>query len=100
MVFKPASWVPEFVPPPDSIPVSEYVLDERYGRRSLGTSRDPYICGISGRSYTTNQLRMRRDNLAKGLGKELGWQVGSGSEYDKVATIFCINTVCQAISYY
>lgn len=93
MVFKSPTWVSELPPPPDSIPISEFILNAKYGRRNLSESRDPYRCGITGKSYSTAQVRERRDNLAKGLAKELGWQVTSGSEYEKVATIFCLNTV-------
>jgi len=93
MVFKSPNWVPSLPAPPDSIPVSEFVLNEKYGRRSLSDSRDTYTCGISGKSHSVSQVRRRRDNLAKSLRQELGWEVNSGSEYDKVATIFCPNTV-------
>jgi ribosome assembly protein SQT1 len=96
MVFKSPSWVPKLPDPPNSIPVSEFVLGEDYGRRSISDSRDPYICGLSGKSFTTVEVRGRRDDLAKGLREDLGWQVNQGSEFDKVGVIFCFNTVCMA----
>ena len=93
MVFKPPKWVPQLPAPPDSIPVSEFVLNEKYGRRALNDSRDAFTCGISGKSHSVSILRTRRDNLAKALSVELGWKMNSGTEYDKVATIFCPNNV-------
>lgn len=93
MVFTPPSWVPTLPLIPDSIPISEFILNETHGRRSLDDSHDPYTCGLSGKSYTTTQVRERRDDLAKGLAEELGWHVNRGSEFDKVAAIFCLNTV-------
>lgn len=39
------------------------------------------------------QVEERRDDLAKGLREDLGWQVNRGTEFDKVAAIFCLNTV-------
>jgi hypothetical protein len=92
MVFKPSEWLPEQIKT-DSIPISEFVLNEKYGRRLLADSRDPYTCGISGKSYNVAQVRSLRDNLAKALSKELGWEVNVGNEYDKVAAIYCFNTV-------
>ena len=93
MIFKSPPWVPKLPPLPDSIPVSEFILNEKYGRRSLKDSRDPYTCGLTGKSYSTEQIRARRDDLAKSLREELGWQVSSGSAYEKVGVIFCLNTV-------
>lgn len=94
MVFRSPSWVPKLPQPPDSIPVSEFILNEKYGRRSISDSRDPYTCGLSGKSFTTTQVRDRRDDLANGLRDDLGWQVNQGSEFEKVGAIFCLNTVC------
>ena len=94
MIFKAPSWVPELPQPPDSIPISEFILSEKHGRRAIRESRIPYKCGLSGKSYTIPQIRRRRDDLAKALSEELTWQVNGGSEYDKVGAIFCLNTVC------
>jgi hypothetical protein len=35
------------------------------------------------------------DHLSRALSKELRWKVNEGSEYDKVAGIFALNTVCN-----
>jgi hypothetical protein len=36
----------------------------------------------------------RVEHLARALSKELGWQPNRGTEWDKVAGIFALNTVC------
>jgi ribosome assembly protein SQT1 len=93
MVFTSPSWVPELPAPPDSIPISELIFNEKYGRRAFSNSRDPFTCGLSGKSYTLTQVQYRCNNLAKALSKELQWRVNDGGEYSKVAGIFCLNTV-------
>ena len=95
MVFTSPSWVPELPPPPDSVSISDFMLDEQYGRHPLSKSRDPYTCGLTGKTYTISQVKDRVANLAKALAKELRWEVNTGSEYDKVAGVFCFNTVCD-----
>jgi hypothetical protein len=93
MIFKSPSWVPKLAPPPDSIPISDFILNEKYGRRSIEESRDPYTCGITRKSYSITQVRSRQDDLAKVLEEELGWKINEGNELDKVGVIFCLNTV-------
>ncbi|KAI4200928.1 MAG: hypothetical protein LQ350_003614 [Teloschistes chrysophthalmus] len=97
MVFTPPAWVPKMpFDPPDSIPICDFMLDERYGRRPLEDSRPPFTCGLTGFGYTALQLKVRVDKLARALSKELGWQPNKGSEWDKVAGVFSIDTVTLA----
>jgi hypothetical protein len=97
MVFYPPDWAPELpFDPPDTLPICDFVLDERHGRLPLERSLDPYTCGISGRSYTAREQKQRTDQLARALAKELGWKVNQGTEYDKVAGVFALNTVRRA----
>lgn len=70
------------------------MLDEQFGRNPFADSRDPFTCGISGKTYTNTQVKERSDVLARALSKELGWKPNSGSEYDKVMGVFALNTVC------
>ncbi|EXJ79692.1 hypothetical protein A1O3_07973 [Capronia epimyces CBS 606.96] len=93
MVFTPPSWLPKLPPVPDTVPICDFILDERYGRRPLSDSWDPYTCGLSGRSITARQQKENVDKLARGLAKEFGWKVNGGSEFDKVAGIFALNTI-------
>ncbi|TVY37545.1 Acyl-CoA ligase, partial [Lachnellula subtilissima] len=111
MVFTPPSWVPKLqgaytcpkvqemmltsdnLDPPDSIPISEFMLDEKHGRWPLKSSRNPFTCGISGRTYTAAEQVDRVELLARSLSKVLGWQPNKGTEWDKVVAIFALNTV-------
>ena len=69
------------------------MLDERYGRVPASKSRNPYTCGLTGKTYSTKQVKERVEALARGLGKELGFDVNEGTEYDKVVGVFSVNTV-------
>lgn len=94
MVFTAPSWVPKLpFEPPDSIPLCDFMLDEQYGRRALKTSRPPFTCGLNGFEYSAIELKDRVNKLARALSKELGWQPNKGTEWDKVAGVFSVNTV-------
>lgn len=99
MVFKPPQWLPDFrlESIPDSIPISEFILDEKYGRSPLEKSRKPFVCGITARGYTAAEVKLRVDYLARALARELGWEPNKGSEWDKVVAIFSLNTVRRNI---
>lgn len=94
MVFTAPSWVPTLpFDPPDSIPVCDFMLDEEYGRRALNDSRPPFTCGLTGIEYSVTEVKHRVDKLAKALSTELGWQPNKGTEWDKVAGVFSVNTI-------
>lgn len=94
MVFVPPPWVPDLeFDPPDSIPISEFMLDENYGRHPLGYSKDPFICGLTGRSYSALDVKDRVQCLRRSLAKEFGWKPNEGTEFDKVIGVFSLNTV-------
>lgn len=95
MVFHPPVWVPKLDPAsiPDSIPICDFMLDEKYGRHPLSKSKAPFTCGLTGAEYSTLEVRDRVDKLARALSKELSWKVNQGSEWDKVAGVFSVNTV-------
>lgn len=78
---------------PDSIPISQFMQDENYGRHPLGYSRNPFTCGLSGRTYTALELKERADHLARGISQELSWHPNKGTEWDKVAGIYSLNTI-------
>jgi hypothetical protein len=97
MPFKPPSWVPKLpFEIPDTIPLNDFMFDERYGRYSLIKSRSPFICGISGKAPSTLETKEQIEHLAKGLSKELGWLPNEGTEWNKVAGMFSVNTVSRA----
>ncbi|KAK3166947.1 hypothetical protein OEA41_010072 [Lepraria neglecta] len=94
MVFTPPSWVPKLpFDPPDSIPISEFMLNEEFGRHPLHHARAPFTCGLSGAEYSALEVRDRVEKLARGLSKELGWQPNKGTEWDKVIGVFSLNTI-------
>jgi hypothetical protein len=69
------------------------MLEEHYGRHPLGYSHAPFTCGLTGKSYSSLELKERIDFLARGLAKELGFKPNEGSEWDKVIAVFSVNTV-------
>ena len=65
-----------------------------YGRQPpLAKARNPFTCGLTGRTYTRPQMTERVDFLARALGKRTGWKPNEGTAWDKVACVFSLNTV-------
>ncbi|EHY56942.1 hypothetical protein HRR83_001983 [Exophiala dermatitidis] len=93
MVFYPPPWLPKLPKVPDTVPICDFMLDEKHGRRPISDSWDAYTDAISGRSITARQQKENVDKLARSLAKEFGWKVNEGSEYDKVAGVFALNTI-------
>ncbi|KAL5383250.1 hypothetical protein PMIN06_004040 [Paraphaeosphaeria minitans] len=94
MPFYPPSWVPKLpFDPPNSISIADFIFDENYGRHPLGYSRPMFTCGITGKEYSTLEVKERVDYLARGLAKEFGWRPNEGSEWDKVIGVFSVNTL-------
>ncbi|KAL5042611.1 hypothetical protein BDW71DRAFT_189816 [Aspergillus fruticulosus] len=80
--------------PPDTVPVHEFLFgDEKYARCPRAKSKPPFICGITGKSYSTTEVADRVEFLARALSTELGWPVNEGSELDKVIGIFSFNSI-------
>ncbi|EAW12641.1 acyl--CoA ligase [Aspergillus clavatus NRRL 1] len=78
---------------PDNIPISEFMLSEKYGRQPLHLSKHPYTCGLTGKSYSSPQVVERVDLLSRSLGKELNWAPNNGTEWDKTLAVFSLNTI-------
>jgi len=94
MVFKQPAWVPRIpVQYPDSIPISEFIFNESYGRVPLHESRPFFTCAVSGQTVSAHEARDRTEYLARALAKELGWSPNHGNEWDKVIAVFSANTV-------
>lgn len=93
MVFSPPAWVPEVQDPPNTALVGDFALAGRPSRLALGDGKPPLTDGISGRSYSVQDLEDRVDHLARSLSQELGWSPNSGSPWDKVVAILALNTV-------
>ncbi|KAF2469479.1 phenylacetyl-CoA ligase-like protein [Lindgomyces ingoldianus] len=94
MTFTAPSWVPELpFDPPDGIPIADFMLEEHYGRHPLGYSKSPFTCGLTGKHYSSLEVKERVDYLARGLAKEFGWSPNEGSEWDKVVAVFSVNAL-------
>ncbi|MCJ1320435.1 hypothetical protein MMC15_005774 [Xylographa vitiligo] len=93
MVFTSPSWVPKLRDPPNTVPIHEFMFDEKHGRYPIQKSKPPFTCGLTGIEYSAVEVRERVNNLAKALSKELNWQPNSGTEWDKVIGVFTVNTI-------
>ncbi|KAL5585819.1 hypothetical protein FOVSG1_013511 [Fusarium oxysporum f. sp. vasinfectum] len=87
MVFLSPPWAQSLLPPavPDDIRIDEFMFNERHGRKTLANSRNPFTCGITGRSYSTTEIQRRVDFLARALTKRVGWGTSDPTEWDRVA---------------
>lgn len=94
MVFYPPPWTPNLpFDPPDSVTVGEFMKSEIYGRRAIAKSRNPYTCGLTGRTYTVEESQNRTELLAKAISKIMGWEPNADSPWDKVIGVFSFNTI-------
>jgi ribosome assembly protein SQT1 len=94
MVFYPPAWVPKLpFDPPDTIPINEFMLEDKWGRQPIEKSKPFFVCGHSGKTLTGPEVKERVDYLARGLAKELGWRPNEGTEWDKVCGVFSLNAV-------
>ncbi|KAI1827679.1 hypothetical protein F4861DRAFT_329985 [Xylaria intraflava] len=101
MVFTPPSWVPRLpFDPPDSIPIHEFMINERYGRQPVATSQNPFTCGLTEKTYTIPEIHERQELLARALSKRLGWQPNEDTPWDKVIALFSFNTIDYLMSTY
>ncbi|KAJ4030367.1 hypothetical protein NW756_010247 [Fusarium oxysporum] len=79
--------------PPDSISLHDFMTSETYGRLPIAQSRNPFTCGITGRTYSVSEAHQRADFLACALAKRLDFSPNEGVEWDKVVSIFSVNTI-------
>ncbi|RYP13591.1 hypothetical protein DL767_010663 [Monosporascus sp. MG133] len=99
MVFTPPAWVPTLpFDPPDSIPLHEFWGNERYGRMSFEKSRNPFTCGLTGKTYTNAEMALRFELLARALAARLGWHPKHETPWDKVVGVFSFNSIDYLMS--
>lgn len=84
---------------PSNVPIHEFLFSEpkKYGRYPLEDSLAPFTCGITGKAYSTLEVKERIEHLATALAAELGLKVTEGTEFDKVIGIFSVNTVSSIL---
>lgn len=61
----------------------------------IDRSRNPFTCGLTGRTYTNTEMVDRLELLARGLATRMGWQPNQGTPWDKVVAVFSFNTVSK-----
>ena len=94
MVFLPPPAFPSLpYDPPRSITVEDFMIEEKWGRPPLHSSRPPFTCGLTGREYQAAEITNRVDFLSRALSRELSWKPTHGTEWDKVIGVFTLNTV-------
>ncbi|KAF4496960.1 4-coumarate-- ligase-like 7 [Fusarium agapanthi] len=78
---------------PDSISVADFINTEKAGRKSFDRSKRPYTCGVTGTSWTAEEVARRVDFLARGLAKNVGFDPNDGTAWDRVVAIYALNTI-------
>ncbi|KEZ41351.1 hypothetical protein SAPIO_CDS7464 [Scedosporium apiospermum] len=94
MVFYPPSWVPALPAVPDSITIEQFMNDETYNRKPLRESRNPYTCGITGKTYTAQETKERTNFLSRAIGKRLEFAPNDdATPWEKVVAVFSVNAI-------
>lgn len=93
MPFQPPAWLPKLPEVPDDVSIPDFMLKDTPGRHPLENARNMFTCGLSGRTYSVAESMKRVDHIARALQKELGWQSNKGTEWDKIAGVFAVNTI-------
>jgi hypothetical protein len=69
------------------------MTDERWGRHPLAKSKNPYTCGLTGKTYSAVEVQRRTAYLARAIGKRLGFNPHEGTEWERVVCLYSVNTV-------
>ncbi|KAK6533629.1 hypothetical protein TWF694_002564 [Orbilia ellipsospora] len=100
IIYEAPNWVPKLPTRPDNIPVGDFVLDPAYGRANLAKSNPPFVCGLTGRSYSVAETVERVEYVARSIKRILkindihkGSAQDGFSEWEKVVGVFSINCV-------
>ena len=98
-ICRESSWGTDgLVDPPDSITVGEFMRNEIYGRRPLARSRNPFTCGITGKTRSAAESHERSDLIAQALARVMGWEPNADLPWNKVICVFSLNTVSRRSS--
>ncbi|KAM0248379.1 hypothetical protein ACHAQJ_009504 [Trichoderma viride] len=93
MVFTPPPCVPQLPDPPNSITIEEFMRNEKYGRYPLAKARNPYTCGLTGKTYSAIEVAERIDLMARAIGKRLGFNPHEETEWERVVAIYSVNAI-------
>lgn len=69
------------------------MVNERYGRHAFKTSKNPYTCGLTGKTYSATEVTERIDHLARALKLRLRFSPTEDTEWDRVVALYSVNTV-------
>jgi hypothetical protein len=81
------------VAPSRSITLPQFMYEDHHGRKVKRSSRAPFTCGVTGRSYSAVEVAQRVDYLARSLAATLGFDNEEGTEWERVVGIFSYNSV-------
>ena len=97
MVFLPPAWAPKLNDNdiPDDISLGDFVFSDRYRPRKCQDSPAPFIASVDGASYNVEETRQRIEWLATGLADRLQLKDTTGSEWNRVVSIFAVNNVSR-----
>ncbi|KAF5531816.1 phenylacetyl ligase [Fusarium phyllophilum] len=91
MVFTSPAWVPQLpYEPPDDITLESFLQESwRFG------SADHIVlsCGVSGTSYTAQQLMDRTDQISAGLASQLQWKTEANKACPIVVGVYAPNSI-------
>lgn len=59
--------------------------------------RDPFTCGLTGKSYSQAEQHARSEHLATSLAQRHGWDAATGDPWNKVVCIFSLNSVSASL---
>lgn len=94
MVFYPPSWVPKLpFDPPDSVTIGEFMSNELYGRCPISQSRNPFTCGVTGKTYSTTESHQRSEIMARALSNIMGWTPNERTPWEKVIGVYSFNSI-------
>lgn len=90
--------IPKLPDVPGTLAIHDFLFQDDHGRHPTETSKPPFMCAITGRSFSVLEVKERIEFLASALSVQLGWQVNEGAEMDKAVGIFSLNTVAITAS--
>ncbi|KFY04305.1 hypothetical protein O988_00880 [Pseudogymnoascus sp. VKM F-3808] len=93
MVFTAPASSPAMLDIPDTVSLPDFILDNKYRSVSHEQAKNPFTCGLSGKTYTSLEWKDRIGSLARAVQQELGFQVNKGTEWEKVVGVYTLNTI-------
>ena len=98
MVFYPPPWAPKLNDNdiPDNVSLEDFVFDDRYRPRKCKESPPPFIESVDGTLYTLRETQQRIEWLAAGLASQLQIKDDVGDVWDRVVSIFAVNSVSSS----